>query len=389
MVGSAAVLLSAGLAAALVYAPQAPAGVPAPPPAVASAYHVNPAHTGYSPTPIAPPLRRRWFRDLDGNVSYPLIADGKVFVTVDEPPSGDAVFMALRVGNGATVWSRTFRSPVVGAALEGETVYLLTSDGMLRALWGDTGRGRWSASLYRDDGAWSFRTPPTASRGRVFVTASGYGGHLFGVNGRTGRVLWRTGVRGSDSSPSTAGGKVFVAYAGPQIYGINARYGSKAWHVGAFPHGGGSYTTTAYRGRVYAPGMSGLVVDATSGRLVDSYFSSAQPAVHGNVLLLLEDGILHGLHRDDHAHRWVFAGDDGTELVSSPLIVNGRGYVASEGGTVYALSLTSGRVLWRADTGSTVYPARDDLNATPIPGMAAGGGLLVVPAKHRLVAYAD
>ena len=214
-------------------------------------------------------------------------------------------------------------------------------------------------------------------------------GHLFGINASTGRVVWRARVNGAQSSPSVAGGRVFVAYTGPQIYGINAAFGSTAWHVGAFPHGGGSYTTTSYRGRVYAPETTGLVVASATGKLVDSYFSSAQPAVHGETLLLLERGILHGLRRADHAHRWSFVGDDGTELISSPLIVNGYGYIGSQGGTVYAISLTSGRILWRDHTGSTISSPRDNFVGIPMPGMGAGGGLLVVPAKNRLVAYAD
>lgn len=357
-------------------------------PATATAYHVNPAHTGFSAAAITPPLRRRWVRDLDGGVSYPLIADAKVFVSV-VTADGDWSVRALRSKTGATLWSRPFPGRVVvGTALEGETLFVLASDGLLTALRVDSGRLRWRRGLSRPV-AYSFSSPPTAWRGRVFVSAGGQGGHVFGVNSRTGVVEWHREVNGSGSSPAVAGRSVFVAFPAPQVYALGTTGGGSRWHVGAFPHGGGGFVPTYYRGRVYAYEKTGLVLNAENGRLVDSYWSEASPAVHEGTLLLLEHGLLHSLHRDDHAHRWLFKSRDGTRLVTSPVIVNGYGYVASARGTLYALGLRGGRVLWQARVGSRVQPSRHAGSGGPMPGMAAGGGLLVVPATDRLVAYAE
>jgi outer membrane protein assembly factor BamB len=358
------------------------------PPATATAYHVNPAPTGFSAAQITPPLHRRWVRDIDGAFSYPLIADAKVFVSVITD-NEDWLVQALSARNSATLWSRPFPGYVlVGTALEGETLFVLTSNGTLTALRTDTGHVRWSRELSRP-GAYSFSSPPTASRGQVFVSAGGQGGHVFGVNSRTGVVEWHSVVNGSGSSPAVGGESVFVAFPAPQVYALARTGGGVDWHVGAFPHGGGGFVPTYYRGRVYAYEKTGLVLDAQNGRLVDSYWSAASPAVHEDTLLLLESGLLHAVDRADHAHRWLFRSRDGSRLVTSPLIVNGYGYAASEGGTLYALGLGVGRLLWQARLGSRVQPARHSFSGGAMPGMAAGGGLLVVPAIDRLVAYED
>src|SRR5438552_18445695 len=49
----------------------------------AVAYQNNPAHDGNQPgDALTAPLAQKWAVDLGGPVSYPLIAGGKVFVTV-------------------------------------------------------------------------------------------------------------------------------------------------------------------------------------------------------------------------------------------------------------------------------------------------------------------
>ena len=360
-----------------------------PPPAEATAYHINPAHTGYSPAQISPPLHRRWVRDFDGSVSYPLIADGKVFVFVNSETEGWTV-KGLSARTGATLWSRGFSGYILGTTLEDETLFVLSSGGRLTALRADTGHPRWQTILSEVTPAYSYSALPTAWRGMVFVSGGGEGVSMLGIDARTGAVRWTQHVDGSGSSPAAAGQSVFVAFPSPQVYALATGSGGLQWHVGAFPHGGGGYIPTYYRGRVYAMEYdTGLVLDSATGGLVDSYWSEASPAVHGETLLLLENGLLHALSRDDHAHRWWFRSRDGTRLVSSPLIVNSHAYIASAGGTVYALGLAGGRVLWQTSTGSSVFPSRHRSGGGALPGMAAGGGLLLVPAQSRLVAYAD
>src|SRR5205807_1436882 len=70
----------------------------------AVSYRIDPAHSGAQPgDTLAPPLIQRWSVDLGGNVSYPLIAGGRIFVTAADANYGSRLY-ALDPGTGATLW---------------------------------------------------------------------------------------------------------------------------------------------------------------------------------------------------------------------------------------------------------------------------------------------
>ena len=46
------------------------------------AYQIDATHSGAQYDSVTPPLTQRWSRDLGGQISYPLIAGGRIFVTV-------------------------------------------------------------------------------------------------------------------------------------------------------------------------------------------------------------------------------------------------------------------------------------------------------------------
>jgi outer membrane protein assembly factor BamB len=347
-------------------------------PALATAYHVNPQHNGFSRARFLPPLRRLWARDLGGTVSYPLIARGKVFVSVRQD-SGNR-FLALDKRDGSTLWSRSLEPlHVANATYGGGSIFLTTSQGVLVALDADTGRRHWSTNLYREGSVYTFGMPPTAANSRVFVSAGGVGGTIFSVSQNTGRVQWSAKTIGASSSPTVAGNRLFVSYIGPQTYGFEADSGNRLWWLRSTVHGGGSSTAAYARGRVYASESTGLVLAGRSGRIRDAYVSRSLPAIHGNTALFLENRTLHAVERTTHSHRWFFRGDG--HLVTSPVIVKGYAYIGSTQGRLFGLSLATGRVVWEADAGSGIYPPPH------LTDPAAGLGLLVVPAQNRLVAY--
>src|ERR1044072_3740437 len=68
-------------------------------------FQIDATHTGSITTDdLTPPLKQRWAVDFGQNISYPLIADGKVFVTVRNASSGTTLY-ALDATNGAQLWS--------------------------------------------------------------------------------------------------------------------------------------------------------------------------------------------------------------------------------------------------------------------------------------------
>src|SRR5205823_766083 len=52
-----------------------------------------------------PPLHRIWARDLGGSTSYPIIAHGKIFVTVANRGEFGTTLIALDARTGRTLWS--------------------------------------------------------------------------------------------------------------------------------------------------------------------------------------------------------------------------------------------------------------------------------------------
>src|SRR4051794_29133892 len=74
---------------------------------LAVAFQINVAHSGVqADAALAPPLVRRWQASLPGNVSYPLIAQGMVYVTTGVPFTSTTALYALDQSTGRVVWSR-------------------------------------------------------------------------------------------------------------------------------------------------------------------------------------------------------------------------------------------------------------------------------------------
>src|ERR1044071_2751086 len=74
---------------------------------LAVAYQVNVAHSGVqTDLSIKPPLQRRWAVTLPATVSYPLIAEGMVFVTTGYTSTDVKTLYALDQATGHVVWSQ-------------------------------------------------------------------------------------------------------------------------------------------------------------------------------------------------------------------------------------------------------------------------------------------
>src|SRR5207244_3942154 len=154
---------------------------------------------------LAPPLSRRWQTTLPGLVSYPLIAQGLVFVTSGDNSAPSTTLYALDQQTGQTVWSQPlgFFRPWANAAYDNGRVFavgndpICCSDGLLKAFDAASGGLRWTAHL---PGQYSFDSAPTAANGVVYVGGSGSGGTVYSVDESTGAVLATQPVENGDQS---------------------------------------------------------------------------------------------------------------------------------------------------------------------------------------------
>jgi outer membrane protein assembly factor BamB len=352
-------------------------------------YQVDPAHTGNQPASrLTPPLTKQWTINLSGGVSYPIIVEGRVFVTVANLGSYGTKLHALDLQTGAPLWGPINLAGTYfwsNAAYEDGRIYVVNFDGRLTAFDAASGSTLWTRQL---PGQYDFSSPPTAAGGRVFVGGAGSGGTLYGVDGATGNLLWTASVmNGMNSSPAVSATGVYVSYVCAQSYGFTPNNGSLLWHHSTSCEGGGGKTPVLYNGKVWVRdwAIGNVVLDAATGASMGAFSANTMPAFAGTRGYFLTSGVLQARDVDTMSLLWTFSGD-GT-LASPPLVVNDTVYIGSSAGGLYALDGATGSQQW-SDQLAWGISASDEQNVSqPLAGMGAGGNALLVPAGSHLVCY--
>jgi outer membrane protein assembly factor BamB len=355
----------------------------------------NPAHTGFvaSGGP-APPLTRRWTARLDGAVGYPVIGDGKAFIVTTFPlPRGPRV-VALSLRDGRRLWSRELGAPSLpsSAALAYDAGRLIVTrnvyggdpeEGAMLALSAENGDALWET----DDLTLFEAVPPVVVDGVVYLSETGGGaGGVSAWRVSDGTSLWRVSThQGGGGSAAVAGDTVFTQIGcPPEVFRVR-RDGTPLVPTSSDCTSGGGGTPVVSDSRVLLWGSdsdSG-VFDAATGARLGSLHSDYAPAVGHGLMLLVEahtpgEPVFRGhtliARRMDGRVAWRFRGDG--YLDSAPLIAGRWAFVGSGSGRLYALDARTGRVRSRTDAGASV-----------LSHLAAGEGLLLVPARGRLVAF--
>lgn len=359
-------------------------------------YQINETHTGSINVPnLLPPLKQKWSVNFGQDMSYPLIADGKVFVTVRHASVYGTTLYALNAADGATLWSYELGGPYSWSALcyENGRVFALIGDGLLRAFDGASGALIWSRQL---PGQYSFNSPPTVFQGVVYAGGSGNGGTAYAVSADTGNVLWTAPVSNAgNSSPAVTADGVYLSYACINVYKLNPANGSVIWRNYVACGSGNGRVPVLYNNRLYvrSPGSNtDWIYDSQTGGTFDTFMSKSAPAFSGSNGFFLNGpmsfgsyGTLEGRDLNSNLVLWTFAGDG--FLQSSMLVVNDYVYVGSNSGKLFAVEAATGHQVWSTTAGTSI-PYVDELNPSqPLTGFAAGEGILVVPTRTTLVAY--
>ncbi|BCJ50028.1 hypothetical protein Asp14428_15030 [Actinoplanes sp. NBRC 14428] len=361
---------------------------------VASAYQINALHDGNSPSGVAaPPLTEKWHRDLGRAVSYPVIADHKAFVTVRTGDEYGTSLYAIDTRTGKDVWGPIELGGTYfwsALTLGDGRVYAVNGDGRLTAFAIRNGRQLWQTDL---PGQWSFSSAPTYRAGMVYTGGAGSGGTVYAVNAATGAVVWTAPVaNGDNSSPAVTSNGVYVSYACEQSYKFDPATGTTRWvHSTGCSGGGGKTPVVAAGGLWVRETFDGPlpVLDLNTGEVKNRFgsWSMPAPAFAGRTGYFVSGGTLRAADAaTPDTPIWTFTGD-GAQLRSAPIVVNGYIYVCSQSGTIYAVDPATGRSVWSADTGAEITPPDEQNVSSPLTGLAAAQGVLLVPATGRLVAY--
>src|ERR1041385_801056 len=193
-----AALVAAVVGTVAAIASAAPAAPAAPPADQARAYQVDSAHDGYiADAGLSAPLTQAWSTTLPSASSYPLIANGMVFVTAN------ATLYALNQATGSTIWSHgTGGGP--GLAYDRGRVFVVTGNGLLTAFDAASGSIAWSLQL---PGQYLFTAAPSAANGIVYTGGAGSGGTVYAVRENDGHLLWTQAVENGDDSSAAVGGQ--------------------------------------------------------------------------------------------------------------------------------------------------------------------------------------
>ncbi len=360
-------------------------------------YQQGPTHEGLALNAgIGLPLRQRWVLDLPGLASYPVIAEGKVFVayTVDEG-DGATFVVALSALDGSTVWGPSMLENTYGSAYacyEAGTLFAMSHDGRLTAFDASTGSVKWTIDIPYQEYFWG---PPNAYGGTLFVSGAQSGGTVYAIDEQDGHVIWFVPLNsGDNSSPAVDDTGVYASFACIKAYRFNRLTGALEWETLPPCEGGGGATPVLHDRRLYARDVFDRreILDASTGETLGTHLSRRIPAFSGNSGLymeqpnpFLEPCRLLNVNLATEAITWTFEGDG--QLTSAPLVVDSYVLVGSVLGNLYAVDLASGQILWTTNVGKRFLPGIDTFGGNPTPGFGAGEGIVVVPASNRIIAF--
>jgi outer membrane protein assembly factor BamB len=345
---------------------------------VANNWAINPSHDNAQPNDVVQsPLTKRWTAHFTGPVSFPLAADGRVFVSVaDAPPN----VRALDLQTGAVLWGPIETGSKVWMACDAVNVYTLDRDGNLSAFDVSDGHTSWSTKLTLQ---YDYESPPVTAAGMVFVDGMGIGGTTYAIDAATGTIRWTAETfDGSGGSVAVVGNTVYEAEACGQVSAFDLMTGSRRWfHSGGCTGGGGSTPAVAGR-RIWVRDLAkGNIILDLSGSSLGTFLVDRPPSLHGGIAFYLKSQTLTAIDVESNVSKWSFAGDK--TLCTSAVIagLGGQVFVGSSGGNVYELDEATG-VQKSVDIAGTAVSCSSD-----VQGMAIAEDHLLVPVGNDLVVY--
>jgi len=334
-------------------------------------FHHDLALTGVSASQAPNTNETLWIYNTGSAVyTSPAIVDGKLYIG-----ALDGRLYALDAFSGAALWSfHTNASIWSSPAVEYGKVYFLDANGYVYALNAGTGALVWSVGF--GPGSWHWSSPAVHD-GKVFVATSN--GFVHCLDANTGAVSWSTGVGAEPNSPiAVVNGKVYsgthnFGTANPTLVALNETTGAVVWtydyhlwHGGvvafincngvAIIDGDDDGDLEVYFGVVTwtGSGPTAICLDEGTGAEVWTAnlngWSTSTPAVHnGRVFIGSDDGNVYALAADTGAIIWSFLTQG--QVWAAPAVADGKVFIGSLDHIFYALDEVTGSLIWSYDTG--------------------------------------
>jgi outer membrane protein assembly factor BamB len=275
-----------------------------------------------------PPLEWR-VSGLGGGFSSVAVAGKRIYTMGD---LGDAQYViALSRADGTHLWKtkvgpaweHKYLGPRSTPTVDGDRVYVLTTEGDLYCLDAASGKEKWVKNLPADFGGkmmladgtyqWKFSESPLVDGKRIIVTPGAKDAALVALDKMTGKEIWRTalpelGENGADGAGyssvvvSKAGGtKQYVQFLGRGVIGVDAKSGRFLWGHNRIANNVANIATPIVHGdHVFASSGYGtgsallkLSPDGEGVKANEVYFLSADVMQNHHGGLILHEGYVY------------------------------------------------------------------------------------------------
>lgn len=367
-------------------------------------FHGNNARTGIYPT-AGPKILKgvKWQFKTGGTiVSSPAIVDGVVYIG-----SSDGGLYAVDQKTGQQKWKTPTRGPIASSpAVADGLVFFLSYDGGLYCLDANTGARKWrfattferrfeAKSLHGSspseqtvpDGHDVFLSSPAVFNGRVYFGSSD--GNIYAVDEKIGVLHWKFETKGIvHASPAISGNTLYIGSWDSYLYALDTETGAEKWRfkTGEDPiiynQVGFQSSPAVVDGVVYVGCRDAhlYAIDAQSGKKKWDYPTSKSWV---NVTPAVVDGSVYFATGDTRRFQAVeaktgrlrFTVPVFTVTFSSPAVADGVAYFGNLNGSLYAVDVKSGSVIWEFQTEASkkdllqvLNPDRTRKNDSPIFG---------------------
>jgi outer membrane protein assembly factor BamB len=310
-------------------------------------------------------------KQIGGGYSTPAVVGDRLYIVSSEGMDNEYV-QSLEVKDGKQAWStrigksgRNEGPQYPGSrstpTMDGDSLYVLGSDGDLAALETKTGKVRWTKNLRTEFGGkpgnWAYSESVLIDGDTLVCTPGGGEATLVALNKKSGDVIWKCAVKEGDeaayASPIVveAGGiKQYVQFVQKALVGVDAKTGKLLWRYERTAQGSPANipTPVADNGYVYSAanrtGGALVKLKASDGNVEAEqvYFSTKLPSSIGGFLKFGEN--LYGTRRQGlmcvefttGEVRW----EDAALGPASLCYADGRLYLHGESGEVALVEAT-------------------------------------------------
>lgn len=257
-------------------------------------------------------------KDLGSGYATPSVAAGRIYVITNKGLEEESI-KALDAKDGSPVWSTRIgkvgnpnQQPNYPAArstptVDGTMVYALGSDGDLACLDAASGKIQWHKSLRTDfggqPGIWAYAESPLIDGNVLVCTPGGADATVVALDKMNGNVVWKSALPDGDAAgyasvvlTDLGGSKQYIAYTAGGLFGLDAKTGKLLWRYEKTkgPMGMSILTPIARDGLIYS-GSSGrgggaggavkLEEDRGSIKAEQVYYDSKLPSAIGGAVL--------------------------------------------------------------------------------------------------------